>query len=968
MKNIFKVQVIFYVVLLFAVGTIIFTVFSFKTDNRTISNSQVAPLDGWKITFPDGSTKNFSLPNNVTAKAEDEIILSNTIGMELKGQTLAFHTSHQSVLVRLDGKELYEFGLNNQQAFGKSPGSLWHYVQLPAQIEKGRLEIVLVSPFRNLGGSVGEILCGAKSSCILRFMQEEWFGLLCGVALLLFGLLFMLYHFAMGHLKLKNTGMFHLGVACVLLAGNLIISTEMVQVFYGNSSVYYIAVYTLLFLCIIPFLLYLADTIFEQKKTRLYICAGIFTLSFVAAFVLQVWNIVDYYQYRPVFFGLAAVLTLYLFALNIRIFYEKKQEDVHVVMLLLTVLEGAALIADMVIRLHGKIWYSQYALMILMMFLGTVNISKVVKDYRVGLDNRMQENDKKTEELLAEHDHLLQEIEQLKESKEQADRYNESKSIFLSSVSKKLLGPISNIMGMTDLVLRDEISDNTKEKLLSMQTEGATALMLSNNIMDYTQYETNSLELKCVAYPVDKLLYDMNESVSVALIEKNVDFIVDFSPSIPRELFGDEIRIRQILSTILSNAVRHTEEGVIRFKVDAKIGQADEVLLNISISDTGKGITEDNLSILFDMILLYNSENQVAGSGLGLAVCKKLIDLMEGTIEVESKLGEGTTFCLQIPQKIINGIPIVEVANINFKTLVYESNTLQKMMLKKVFMELNLDVEFAANDEEFIAKLDSGVYHTVLICQKQYAVHQEYLEQPLNEPIRKVVMADIANTIQSYENADILQRPIHCMNLYDAISGNDIVELVVVDGTSQFVAPQARILIVDDSPANLKIATGLLERYKMNLQTAVSGTACLEMLMASMDYDMVFLDYSMPGVGGVETLRTLREYNDKYYKTLPVIAMTIPMVNGAKELFLEEGFDDYIPKPLEQSRLNVILEKFLPEEKIIRSEFSEELQAQEYADTPENSELYIHSRKSDNLENSENTNANDEGNSGGELL
>jgi len=193
----------------------------------------------------------------------------------------------------------------------------------------------------------------------------------------------------------------------------------------------------------------------------------------------------------------------------------------------------------------------------------------------------------------------------------------------------------------------------------------------------------------------------------------------------------------------------------------------------------------------------------------------------------------------------------------------------------------------------------------------------------LNASIRKVVMTDLVKTISSYENADILQRPIHCINLYDAISGNDIVEPIVVDNTSHFVAPQANILIVDDNPANLKIATGMMERYKMNIQTALSGTACLEMLMESMEYDMVFLDYSMTGISGVETLRTLREYNDKYYKTLPVIAMPVHMVNGAKELFVKEGFDDYIPKPFEPMKLNMILETYLPEEipEMYRSNF-----------------------------------------------
>lgn len=917
MKKIFKVQYIFYLFLVLTIGILVFAMLSFRVDDRTISNSQVSTLENWKVVFADGSCRKVTLPNQIVAGENERIILKNTLDASLQGTTIAFHTSNQSVVVRLDGKKLYQFAANEHKMFGRSPGSLWHYVSVPAQFDTGLLEIELSSPFKNLGGYVNEVLYGGKSSCILHFMQEQWVVLLFGIALFLYGLLFILYHFAMGHLKLSNTGMFHLGTASVLLAVNLIISTGMAQIFYGNSSVYYLVIYLSGYLCVIPFMLFLADTVFEQQKRQLHICAWIFMCSFILALVLQLFNIVDLYQYWTIFKLLLGPVLLYLAGLTVWLFYNRKSNEMHILMFGLLVMEAAAYMLDYFVERYDKINFTHFGLMIMMMVLGSVNISKVVKDYRVQLENRMKENDEITERLVQEHDKLTTEIEYLKDSKEHADQYSASKSLFMSSVSKKLIVPISNMMGVSELILRDEISDNVREKVMNLQTAGASALTLTNNLIDYSLYETNALELKCVAYPVAKMLYDMNESVSVGLIEKNVDFIVDFSPEIPRELFGDEIRIRQILSTILTNAVRYTQEGAIRFRVDAEISKADEVILNITISDTGAGIKEENLDGLFDMFLLYKTEAEAAGTGLGLAVCKKLLDLMDGTIEVESKAGEGTAFRLRIPQKIINGMPIVEVAKRDFKTLVYETNLLQKMMLKKVFMDLNLDAEFASNDDEFVSKLDSGVYHTVLICQSQYEKHQEYLEQPLNAPVRKVVMADIANTIQNYENADFLQRPIQCMNLYDAISGNDIVEPIVVDSDNHFVAPQANILIVDDSPANLKIATGMMESYKMNIQTAISGTACLEMLMASMEYDMVFLDYSMKGISGVETLRTLREYNDKYYKTLPVIAMTVPMINGAKELFLEEGFDDYIPKPLEQGQLSAILEKFLPEDKKI---------------------------------------------------
>lgn len=927
MKRLFKVSYLFYMILVLSIGIMIFAMLSFKQNDRTISNSQISYINEWKVTFSDGSSRRVMLPNSVSTDAGDKIILSKNLDTSFAGTTISFRTRNQSVVVRLDGKKVYEFGTKQSRRFGRSPGSLWHYVTIPSGFEQGSLEIELQSPFRNLGGSVSGVISGAKSACILHFMQDGWIWLVCGFALLLFGVLFMIYHFAMGHLKLKNTGMFHLGVSSVLLAVHIIISTGMMQVFYSNADVYYIVMYMSLYLCLIPFLLFLADTAFETYKKSLHFGAGLFLSSFVAALILHMYSIVDFCQYVVVFRGLCILLILYLLLLTVYMMYDRK--EIHLLVFLLLVLEAAAMVSDALSKPYQDRNKSLFLLLAMMMVLGLVNISKVVKFYRIDLDNRMAENDERTRKLADEHEKLTKEIEELRVSRDHAVSYSDSKSLFLSSVSKKLIVPISNMLGVAELILRDEINDNVRENMLAIQSAGATALTLTNNLVDYSKYETNTLELKNVAYPVGKLLYDMNESVSVALIEKNVDFIVDFSPNLPRELFGDEIRIRQILSTILANAVRYTEDGTIRFRVDAEIGKADEILLNVMISDTGAGISEENLQDIFDMFLLYKTDAAVAGTGLGLAVCKKLLDLMNATVEVESKLGEGTTFRLQIPQKIINGMPLVEVAKRDFKTLVYETNLLQKMMLKKVFLDLNLDAEFASNDEDFCSRLDSGVYYTVLICQSQYEKHQEYLEQPLNAPIRKVVMADIANTIQSYENADFLQRPIHCMNLYDAISGNDIVEPIVVDVDNHFVVPQAKILIVDDNPANLKIATGMMEAYKVNIQTAISGTACLEMLMTTVDYDMVFLDYSMTGMSGVETLHNLREYNDKYYKTLPVIAMTVHMINGAKELFLEEGFDDYIPKPLEQGRIAAILEKFLPEDKMIRNDTVIEEEAEE---------------------------------------
>lgn len=240
--------------------------------------------------------------------------------------------------------------------------------------------------------------------------------------------------------------------------------------------------------------------------------------------------------------------------------------------------------------------------------------------------------------------------------------------------------------------------------------------------------------------------------------------------------------------------------------------------------------------------------------------------------------------------------------------------------MKKTCMDLEIEADFIHDENEFKDAILSNVYRTVIICEDEYVKYKDYLASDVCAGIRTVVLVDVSAAVTSYENAELLQRPVQCMNLYDAISGNDIVKPIEVNHVQKFIAPLANVLIVDDNPSNLKICMAMLEPYKMNITTCLSGKECMEVLENQPVFDMVLLDYSMPEMSGSEIISRIRELNDKYYKTLPVIAMTAQQINGAKELFVAEGFDNYIDKPFEAMHLEKILETYIPEEKLLHSE------------------------------------------------
>ena len=403
------------------------------------------------------------------------------------------------------------------------------------------------------------------------------------------------------------------------------------------------------------------------------------------------------------------------------------------------------------------------------------------------------------------------ETEELREAKLIADSANQAKSDFLASMSHEIRTPINAVMGMNEMILRECEDESIKEYAVNIQNASKTLLSLINDILDLSKIEAGKMEMVPDNYELSSVLNDVVNMTQIKAKQKKLDFLVDVDETIPNKLFGDEVRIRQIILNILNNAVKYTKEGNVHLYVSQEKETEDRIVLKIAVKDTGIGIREEDMEKLFGSFerLDAKKNRNVEGTGLGLAITSKMIELMNGKLDVESKYGEGSIFTVRIPQ------PVVE---------------------------------------------DTAI-------------------------------GDFGDRFSQY---------VQSMKSY----------------TESFIAPTAEVLVVDDNEMNLFVAEKLLKNTKVKVTCCESGEKALEQVKKK-TFDVILLDHLMEGMDGIETLKQIKSVSESLCKQTPAIALTANAFMGVREMYLSEGFDDYLSKPIVAEKLEEMLRKYIPAEKII---------------------------------------------------
>ncbi|MBR5115540.1 MAG: response regulator, partial [Lachnospiraceae bacterium] len=432
----------------------------------------------------------------------------------------------------------------------------------------------------------------------------------------------------------------------------------------------------------------------------------------------------------------------------------------------------------------------------------------------------------------------------LREARRAAEQSNAAKSEFLAAMSHEIRTPMNAVLGMNEMVLaesrrtRDDLPKD-RERIRqvlgditahaeNIDSAGKSLISIINDILDFSKIEAGKMEIREDRYELSSVLNDVSNMIVFRAQAKGLKYLVEVDEDLPDALYGDAVRVRQIILNVLNNAVKYTRAGSVSLLVEGRAAAADDtqtvaaddyhtyrkdqlVDLKITVRDTGIGIKEEDLPRLFGQFERMDLEqnNTIEGTGLGLAITRKLLDLMHGSVEVKSQYGKGSEFTLHLPQRIISPEPIG-----NFRRR-FEQNR-----------------EAARSTEE------------------------------------------------------------------------------------TFLAPDARVLIVDDTQMNLMVAEGLLKDTGIAIDTATSGADALAFTQRNI-YDLILMDQRMPGMDGVETLQRIRAQETKLNRSpVPVVCLTADAIAGARQRYVEQGFTDYLSKPIDRNALYQMVRSHLPADKV----------------------------------------------------
>lgn len=508
----------------------------------------------------------------------------------------------------------------------------------------------------------------------------------------------------------------------------------------------------------------------------------------------------------------------------------------------------------------------------------------------------------------------------------------QSKDDFMANVSHEIRTPINTICGMSEVILREELPKQVRSELFGIQTAGRNLLSVVSDILDFSELQSGKMELIEVSYNITSTINDIVNMLMAKRNERRIIFNIVLDPTIPARLLGDEQKIRRIILNLLDNALKFTNEGVVFLNVKTR-KESYGVNLHVTVSDTGIGMNKESMDKLFTSFNQVDTRRnrQEGGIGLGLSISHAMVQKMGGFIKVESELGKGSVFQFVVPQRVVDDTPIVYVKDarkisilcyINiemFKSPVMREKHLTNMA--KMYESLSVKAQICRTLGECKRRQKKEYYSHVIISFTEYIEDVAFFDSLSEQMPVAVIIEQTQERMITNSNLVLIPKPFFVLPLANFLNGEKI-EYASYENhyaTGKFTAPEANVLIVDDNEMNVKVAQGLLKPYKMNIYTAFSGKEALRKV-EEYDFDLIFMDHMMPEMDGVETMHHIREKAGYVYQNLPIVALTANAINGAREMFLKEGFDDFISKPIELSALERVLRDYIPKRKKIFGE------------------------------------------------
>lgn len=736
----------------------------------------------WERITAEGTREPVEVPGKCMAERNEVVVIETRLPEDIgRNSHLCFRSAKQDMKFYIDGELRQEYSTKENRLFGRMSAVAYVFLEINGE-DAGRMLRVETQTDSKYSGMFYTVYYGNPMGMWNRFFKQLGLELIVAFVTLILSIIAIIASLALRFCYHRKVALEYLGWGIIVAAVWLITNSTFRQLIFPNLSIINDITFLMIMLLALPYLLYMNEIQKGRYRGIYHAMECIVIVNFVLCSGLHITGLCDFtdtIQYVSVFCILSIILMIATMFIDLKRGHIREYPFVAVGMAGVC----AAAFIQIIIYFYRINLFNGLILAVGLIFL-----------------------------LIFSTISTIQEIMDMEREKQHALQVSDAKDRFLANMSHEIRTPINAVLGMDAMILRESKEEQIREYAMDIQNAGQTLLSLINDILDISKIESGKLEILPVEYDVSSLLYDIMNMIGMKARDKGLELNLFVDEKLPSRLWGDDVRIRQVLVNLMNNAVKYTEKGSVTLKVDAAMS-GEFADITFRVEDTGIGIRKEDMEKLFhEFERIEEQRNRnIEGTGLGMSITVQLLERMESKLQVESVYGKGSVFSFTLKQKIMSSEPI----------------------------------------------------------------------------------GDLEQRIQG--------------------------RAAEYDYRAMFTAPDARVLVVDDNAINRRVFVNLLKPTGLMVDEAAGGEECLG-LVREKAYDLIFLDHMMPEPDGIEVLHAMQEWEDYPCKYTPVIALTANAVTGAREMYLKEGFKDFLSKPVNPHKLEKMVMDMLPEEKVLHGE------------------------------------------------